>query len=497
MMFCVVMVTYALELLLWPCIIVNQISQTIMSETEKTIFFRNKDGRHEAMAAFMGGCFKCLQCLCCNRLGGGNIRAQIHLKDAAVAIMEFFNDDDAGFDIVMSDMLLAFKIMGRVHREQKYLLSERVRLDKRRSILGQRQMESCAMGDITVDAGVAEGEGCDANTDGEDLIRRTTTQENGETYMLVLSHHEDILLYHIMNIILRHLSDFDDILVAEAKYHKQISPMNIASNRENHSAKVSVRLRQCLPSDMYHIRQVARYAHYALGVYDHYPVALLGQLVGGRSGIYQPLHTMGRENHVGADLLSSCFRLTDYGFPLTALVYATLSSDVIQTPYAVLVDEQEKTIVVSIRGTHSIEDLATDLQFNSSNMSRVGEVCGFDGSNMLVHRGMLTRCKWIYNDLTKRKILARLLPTGEEKRINNPCHDFNLIITGHSLGAGIAAILGTMFRPKYPRLRCYAFCPPGCSVSPNLALQCEEYVTTVVVGSDVIPRIRGSNFEML
>lgn len=288
--------------------------------------------------------------------------------------------------------------------------------------------------------------------------------------------------------------------MAEAKYHNHISQMNISGNREDHTyylANESVRLRHNLTSDMYHIRQVARYAHYALGVYDHYPAALLGQLVGGRSGIYHPLHTLERENHVGADLLSSCLRLTDYGFPLTALIYATLSSDVIQTPYAILVDEQEKTVVVSIRGTYSIEDLVTDLQFNSSNMSRVGEVCGFDGSNMLVHRGMLTRCKWIYNDLTKRKILTILLPTGDEKRINNSCHDYNLIFTGHSLGAGIAAILGTMFRPKYPRLRCYAFCPPGCSVSPNLALQCEEYVTTVVVGSDVIPRIRGSNFEML
>jgi hypothetical protein len=138
--------------------------------------------------------------------------------------MEFFNDDDAGFDIVMSDMLLAFRIMGRVRREKNYLMSERVRLDRRRSILGQmhnmetscamggstddagvaegegddanRQMESCAMGDSTDDAGLAEGEGDDANTEGEDSIRRPMTQENGETHILFLSQHEDILKYH-------------------------------------------------------------------------------------------------------------------------------------------------------------------------------------------------------------------------------------------------------------------------------------------------------------
>mmetsp|Transcript_4757 Transcript_4757/g.10533 ORF Transcript_4757/g.10533 Transcript_4757/m.10533 type:complete len:457 (+) Transcript_4757:144-1514(+) len=54
-----------------------------------------------------------------------------------------------------------------------------------------------------------------------------------------------------------------------------------------------------------------------------------------------------------------------------------------------------------------------------------------------------------------------------------------------------------MFKPKYPALQCYAFCPPGCSVSINLALQCKDYVTSIVVGHDLIPRTRSSTFEML
>ena len=70
-------------------------------------------------------------------------------------------------------------------------------------------------------------------------------------------------------------------------------------------------------------------------------------------------------------------------------------------------------------------------------------------------------------------------------------------VTIASFSASIAAILGTMYRPTYPDLKCYIYCPPGCSVSLNLAMQCEEYVISIVVGSDVIPRIRGSNFEIL
>ena len=41
---------------------------------------------------------------------------------------------------------------------------------------------------------------------------------------------------------------------------------------------------------------------------------------------------------------------------------------------------------------------------------------------------------------------------------------------------------------RYPNVKCYAFCPPGCTVSMNLATECDEFVTSFVVGNDIIPR---------
>ena len=35
------------------------------------------------------------------------------------------------------------------------------------------------------------------------------------------------------------------------------------------------------------------------------------------------------------------------------------------------------------------------------------------------------------------------------------------MITGHSLGAGTAALLSMLLRDQYPQLRCFAFSPPG------------------------------------
>lgn len=42
-----------------------------------------------------------------------------------------------------------------------------------------------------------------------------------------------------------------------------------------------------------------------------------------------------------------------------------------------------------------------------------------------------------------------------------PSQDYNLVIVGHSFGAGVASLLAIILRPRYPRLHCYAFAPPG------------------------------------
>lgn len=38
--------------------------------------------------------------------------------------------------------------------------------------------------------------------------------------------------------------------------------------------------------------------------------------------------------------------------------------------------------------------------------------------------------------------------------------EYRLVVVGHSLGAGAAALLAFMLRSSYPHVRCYAFSPP-------------------------------------
>ena len=38
---------------------------------------------------------------------------------------------------------------------------------------------------------------------------------------------------------------------------------------------------------------------------------------------------------------------------------------------------------------------------------------------------------------------------------------YDLVLVGHSLGAGVAAILAVLLHQEYPTLHCYAYSPPG------------------------------------
>lgn len=67
---------------------------------------------------------------------------------------------------------------------------------------------------------------------------------------------------------------------------------------------------------------------------------------------------------------------------------------------------------------------------------------------------------------------------------------WRLVLTGHSLGAGIAAFAATYLHAALPDtdVTAWAFSPPGWLMTPQLARWCEGFVTSVVINKDVVPR---------
>jgi sn1-specific diacylglycerol lipase len=90
-------------------------------------------------------------------------------------------------------------------------------------------------------------------------------------------------------------------------------------------------------------------------------------------------------------------------------------------------------------------------------------------------------------DLQRTRVLESLL--GEK----GTHRDYSLYITGHSLGAGVAAILALLLHSSFPSLKCLAFEPPGCVLSSGISQQ--DYIVSYVYGADLVPRLSVASLE--
>lgn len=115
---------------------------------------------------------------------------------------------------------------------------------------------------------------------------------------------------------------------------------------------------------------------------------------------------------------------------------------------------------------------------------------------------MTKSAKFIRDKLERENILESIFSRYPE---------YHLMVVGHSLGAGTGAILAILMKKKYETVQCFAYSPPQslkyaiinimfilsflvnedgyvCCFSLKAAKYCEDFVTSVVVGNDVISR---------
>ncbi|GAC73579.1 hypothetical protein PANT_9c00195 [Moesziomyces antarcticus T-34] len=181
----------------------------------------------------------------------------------------------------------------------------------------------------------------------------------------------------------------------------------------------------------------------------------------------------------------------------------------------VAVDDAAKAVVLTCRGTMGLSDILTDLTATFETIAVEG---GRSDRHYQVHSGMLASTRRLCNEnSTVMQTLRRAL---EE----NP--DYGLVITGHSLGGGVAALAAVelscpadLFRQQslrqraktgrnvqHPRIytpfvtsfdsglpagrpiHAYAYGVPAVA-SPDLSAHCKGLVTSVIHGHDFIPTL--------
>ncbi|GLC73248.1 hypothetical protein PLESTF_001351700 [Pleodorina starrii] len=189
-------------------------------------------------------------------------------------------------------------------------------------------------------------------------------------------------------------------------------------------------------------------------------------------------------------------------------------------PYYIALDRQRHSVVVGVRGSLSLSDMVTDLLCEPAEYDVPG-VPSTDGTGRRVlwaHRGMLQSTRAILSDIREQGVLRAVVATWPEdeaaqqqllrqlpseraravaQRLRGACSGYRLVITGHSLGAGVTGLLGPLLHREFPNLRCWAFAPPGGLMSPKAAELTHGFCISVTHAKDMIPRLGVQTMEAL
>ncbi|KAL6601518.1 hypothetical protein ACP70R_044738 [Stipagrostis hirtigluma subsp. patula] len=147
------------------------------------------------------------------------------------------------------------------------------------------------------------------------------------------------------------------------------------------------------------------------------------------------------------------------------------------TPYLLYLDHAHADIVLALRGLNLVKESDYALLLDN----RLGKR-RFDGG--YVHNGLLRAAAWVLD--AECDILRDLLERYP---------GYTLTFTGHSLGAGVAAMLTMVVVLNLDKLgnvdrsrtRCYAMAPARC-MSLNLAVRYADVINSVVLQDDFLPR---------
>ncbi|KAJ5171045.1 uncharacterized protein N7500_003828 [Penicillium coprophilum] len=181
------------------------------------------------------------------------------------------------------------------------------------------------------------------------------------------------------------------------------------------------------------------------------------------------------------------------------------------------IDHDSKAVVLTLRGTWGFEDILTDMTCDYDDLE-------WQGKSWKVHKGMHASAKRLLEGGGGR-VMITLRAALEEFQ------DYGIVLCGHSLGGGVAALLATMIsepnpsttgtsfitssyqpatRPRFLTadanpstpdpspptytlpanrpIHVYAYGPPA-TMSPFLRLATRGLITTIVNGSDIVPSL--------
>ncbi|KAL6772208.1 hypothetical protein ACKKBG_A29375 [Auxenochlorella protothecoides x Auxenochlorella symbiontica] len=174
-------------------------------------------------------------------------------------------------------------------------------------------------------------------------------------------------------------------------------------------------------------------------------------------------------------------------------------------PYFLALDHATQTVVLAIRGSLSLDDVVRDLLIEPASLDSwissgkewhgvIPEIAMAErNTEASGHAGILEAARATLMDLQESGYLWSTLLGPEATH-----RGWQLVVTGHSLGAGCAFLVGLYLSQSIcPGLKCWAFSPPGGLASASVGASAKAWCTTVVCGKEWIPRLTAQSFDRL
>lgn len=295
-------------------------------------------------------------------------------------------------------------------------------------------------------------------------------------------------------------------LSAYTSGRQQIAPTLEFSGMSTYKMKRFARQRAMDPlraADFALMQEVSRFAKYALSMYTHLLYLYMKPCTGccklcahsatrGCCGGAAPLADVTGDNCMRLHQIA----LTRFTKKLRCTcIYASFENCTVAKPFAVFVDVARRLVVVSIRGTLSLEDCITDLTAHFG-------VFSFEGADRCAHKGMLDSARFVLGKLQSLRLIERAaehlsMQVNGYQSVATDTDRFSLVTTGHSLGAGTAVLLAFLLRDAYPQVQCFSFGTPASCVDEAAALASRSFVTSMVLGSDIVGRLSLRSLALL